>query len=244
MAVALVLPAIAAATCDMSGRESDPGQYGTTYNIHDGGGSGYFSYVKSNILVKDPVLAPSCATYICLSYSWEMMVSSSLNTWAQWGPGEGYLDGYPWSAGTAFVQCYGASGLYDDSPTVSSVGSNPLYTIHYGTDPLLQSGNKIELINGTIYDWCGGGGRNPFTFTPKNAQIATEIADQKTQVPGTVPNHETFSNSVAIDPTAGSQNFFTGGSWGYIDSNTPASFIGANIVNSSTLDEWDKDCGS
>jgi hypothetical protein len=124
---------------------------------------------------------------------------------------------------------------------VSSVGSNPLYTIHYGTDPLLQSGNKIELINGTIWDYCGGGGRNPFTFTPVNAQAGTEIVDQKTQLPGTAVTHETFSNSVAIDPTNGSSNFFTGGSWKFSGPNYD--WIAKIIVNSSTLDEWDGDCG-
>ena len=243
LALALALPAIAAATCDMSGRTSDSNHYGAQYAIHDGGGSGYFNYLKSNILVRDPVLAPTCSTYDCSSYAWEMMLSSAQTTWAQWGPIEGYVDGYPNDAGTAFVQCHGASGTYDDFPTVSSVGSNPLYAIHYGTDPLLQSGNKIELIGGTIWDWCGGGGSNPFTFTPVNAQGGTEITYQKTQLPGTVPNHETFSNGVAIDPTSGSQNFFTGGSWVY-SNGLNYIWIGKQIVNSSTMDLWDGDCGS
>jgi hypothetical protein len=122
------------------------------------------------------------------------------------------------------------------------VGSNPLYTIHYGTDPLLQNGNKIELIDGTVWDWCGGGGLNPFTFTPVYAQAGTEITDQKTQLPGTTASHETFSNSVAIDPTSGSANFYSGGSWQYSQGLKP-SWIGKNIVDSSTMDLWDGNCG-
>lgn len=235
---ALATPAIAAATCDMSSRSDNQTNYAGVYFRSDGGGSGFYDYLKSNINVRNPNLAPNCSANSCGSYAWIQMESNSQADYAQWGPFRGYVLGSNVDAGTAYLQCKGTSGQYDDFPVTSAVGSSPLYTLNYGTDPVGQHNNKIALLNGFIWSYCGGLG-NPFTFTPVKAEMGTEIHDEKTQMPGSQSTNEVFTNSVAIDPGSGSSNFFNNGSWLFLNQQ---GFIQHNIVNSSTLHTWDDDC--
>lgn len=248
LALALILPVAASANCvtnanDSTRQNPDSAPYGPGYSVQNSGS--YFDYLKSNILVKNPDLAPSCSSHFCLSYASELMVSSSGSSWAQWGPFSGYFAGFSVGPGGDLLQCARNNGqyTYDNWPVTSSVGSSPLYTIHYGTDPLGFSGNKIFLLNGTIEDWCGGA-NDPFTFTPVIAQAGTEIHDIQTQMPGGTSAKEHFTNSHTVDPVNGQGDLFTGGGWFYQQNLDFVHWMGKSIVDSHTADLWDGDCSS
>jgi hypothetical protein len=173
-----------------------------------------------------------------------MMLSSSKLMWAQYGPFSGVNPntGAIIGPGADFVQCYNLStgDYYDRYTSNSTVGNSPTFRIHYGTDPDGQSGNKIFVKDGTIDDWCGGdNGHDPFTFTPVKAQVADEIHDIETQLPGSVSTHETFTSATVTDPNSGASDFFSRGGFTFTNQRT---WMGLQRLTSTHVDLWDKDC--
>ncbi|HLX32744.1 MAG TPA: hypothetical protein VKR79_08245 [Gaiellaceae bacterium] len=240
LAAALAVPTAASAAC--TGRSSDQHYWSIGYS--KGAISGHhYDYVKSNIVVRNPVLDPNCSTWHCYSYAWIMMLNSGQDQFAQTGV---YKD-WEFSYGNVFDQCVGNKGtkiydnwLIEDNP----VGTAPLYTIHYGTDPLGNADNKIFLQNGTIIDYCGGGG-SPFTFTPVYGEGVDEIYDLATQIPGSVASHESFTNGIVTDPVNGTTGLFTGSVGAFEDGSVLfpiPSWMGDSNGGSESQDYWDADC--
>lgn len=227
--------------------------------IRDASSSDHFDNLKSDIQARNPNLPPNCVGNFCFSYAWVMMSTSNPanDLHAQYGPLKGwYINHIPETIigpGADFVECKNdttnPTDYYDKYVTTTAVGSSPTYEIKFGKDPDNQSSNKIFLRNGTIEDWCGGNnGNDPFTFTPDEAQGATEIYDIGTQLPGSQMNHEQFRLATVHDATSGSTLDLFAGSPGF-SWDSPAGTLqhrpwmgSLALANHQNYDFWDDDC--
>lgn len=169
--------------------------------LRDVAGGHYYQNVFSDILVKEPDLVSYTLDSYTTSYAWVMLTSGS-------GLGEGYAQVGPireWSplgcttncteARFNYAECNKDNGTPADRWQHWWAASSPNNAVGYevfADQKGVQgpAGAKYFLINGVEQsEFCG------YPWGPGQAQIAGEIHDRASQVPGSISNPENFTNA-------------------------------------------------
>jgi hypothetical protein len=157
-----------------------------------------------------------------------MMTTTSANDhWAQIGP---YKDG---SNGRADLwQCYDGTTLDNELWPAHPVGSRPTYKVSYGA-----MGWKYFAINGTPKGSC------PYSFTPAEAQAASEIHNEDSQVPGHVSDHEGFVNAQGQGSSGSNHDLFDSASFVVTAYGNPLpSWFNLYKAGTTHQETWDGAC--
>lgn len=190
----------------------------------------YYNNVYSKIVVKEPYLPPATTDSNATSYAWVMLLADATNpssAYAQLGPIREYSP-FGCSPSSCTEKRFNYGQCQKDNGTVNTLwqhwwsASSPDSTVGYNvfadqTGTIGPAGYKYFVINGVQQTQAC-----PYTFGPDWSEIAAEIHDQATQVPGSISNPENYTAASVSRSDGYSPNYFDSSET--FDSNSPGAF--------------------